>query len=654
MPVSTLSCPPCRKAKKKCNLGDAGVQTACQRRNEKGLQSECTGLELTEKAQARKRKIAATDIGNDKTCEYLPLEVFWLERLLQYSKSALANHRETRDILDQWYSEPLDVVKVLEQIEENRVLVGPKIETYANTSSSALSHYFLSKSSRTYYSGDARATLQPNWFVGETETTFPKPRPHQQASLALHALKVQESRLLRDSSLLSEGSKLSAYAQKYSEVTQHLRTIEKCAVPSLPWIHNLLSLIEVRQQRRLLISAVQATEEKDMFGRSLLHLALDLGVGDDATHLISSAANKPDAWGRRPLHIASLTGCVDLTTRLIHGQTRIHMWDNWRLQPLHYASAAGHVDIVNLLIGKVDLDPKDIYGRTPLIHCITNGHIATASVLLENGANIEFHDGTNWTPLLYAINGGRVGIVDLLLHKGAQVRPMMKTHKFMSQPLRERHLAVIKLLLERGAVEEIRRFADENLLLWAAEKGHHHLGRRLVLREEFRTPISTNGVTALAYASEKGNCEIVMELLEKEVSPNERCSGRELPLSYAIARGHVSITKELLKHKADPNARSGKGMDGQMILFKASKLGNPDIIEGLITWGADVNARDANAWTPIFHTAYNGHLSATEKLINRGADLEVSNTSDKTPLWIAKKRKHTEVADLISSHLEIV
>ncbi|KAJ4269414.1 hypothetical protein NW764_014193 [Fusarium oxysporum] len=297
------------------------------------------------------------------------------------------------------------------------------------------------------------------------------------------------------------------------------------------------------------------------------------------------------------------------------------MWDNWRLQPLHYASAAGHVDIVNLLIGKVDLDPKDIYGRTHLIHCITNGHIATASVLLENGANIEFHDGTNWTPLLYVINGGRVGIVDLLLHKGAQVRPMMKTHKFMSQPLRERHLAVIKLLLERGAVEKIRRFADENLLLWAAEKGHHHLGRRLVLHEEFRTPISTNGVTAPAYASEKGNCEIVMELLEKEVSPNERCSGRELPLSYAVARGH---------------------------------LGNPDIIEGLVTWGADVNARDANAWTPIFHTAYNGHLSATEKLINRGADLEVSNTSDKTPLWIAKKRKHTEVADLISSHLEIV
>ncbi|KAF5649639.1 serine threonine phosphatase 6 regulatory ankyrin repeat subunit A [Fusarium sp. NRRL 52700] len=566
MPVSTLSCPPCRRAKKKVG-----------------------GLELTERAQARKRKIAATGIDTDKTSEYLPLEVFWLERLTQYSKSALAVQGEKCDLLNLEYYEPWGVVKVLKQIEENRALVRPKFEACA--SSLVASHYVSSKLSSTYYSWHGRENVfQPNWFIGETETTFPKPGPHQQASLALYALRVQESRLFQDSSLLSEDSELSAYAQKYSEVMHYLKAIEKCTVPPLPWTHNLLSLIEVREQRRQFISKVRATEEKDMFGRSLLHLALDLGVGDDAVHLLSSATNEPDVWVRLPLHIASSTGCIDLITHLIDDQKDFQRRDWWDWQPLHYASAAGHVGIVDLLIDKAKMDQKDKYSRTPLIYSVTNGHLATATVLLENGANIEMYDRYRWTPLLYAINGGRVGIVDLLLHKGAQVKPMMETRKFMSHPLRERHLAVIKLLLDHGAVEEICRFSNENLLLWAAVKRDHRLCGQLILHKVFRTPVSTNGITALSYASEQGNFEIVVELLEKGVNPNEACSGRELPLSYAVKRGHVGVTRELLKHGANPNAKSGIDMDGQMILVNAFDLQNADIIQHLVVSGADVSA----------------------------------------------------------------
>ncbi|KAF5240091.1 hypothetical protein FANTH_9714 [Fusarium anthophilum] len=552
---------------------------------------ECTGLVLTEKAQARKRKIAETSIDDEKASDYLSLEVFWLERLTQYSKSTLAIYRQTCDLLELEYDEQENVNEVLIQIEDNRALAVPKIEACASTSCLAASRYFSSKLSSTWYTRDGEGDVfWPSWFIGETETTFPKPRPHQHASLALYALRVQESRLLQDSRLLSEESELSAYAQKYGEVIQHLRTIEKCRVLPLPWTHNLLSLIEVRQHRRRLISNIQATEEDDMFGRSLLHLALDLGVGDDAVHLLNSAANEPDAWGRLPLHIASFTGCIDLTTRLIYGQKEIQIKDRWGLQPLHYASAAGHVDIVNLLIGKAEIDPEDDYGLTPFLYSVKNGHIATASVLLENGAEIEFLDIRDWSPLMHAINGGRVGIVDLLLRKGARVEPMMDTYVSMPGPLRERHLGVIKLLLEHGAVEEIYHFSDENLLLWAAKKRDHRLCGQLILHKVFRTPISANGITALSYASEEGNLEIVVELLENGVNPSIRCSGRELPLSYAVARGHVSVTKELLKHNADPNAKSGIDMDGQMILVNAFELRNPDIIDHLVAWGADVSA----------------------------------------------------------------
>jgi ankyrin repeat protein len=502
---------------------------------------------------------------------------------------------------------------VLKQIEKYRALVRPKIEACESTSSLAALHYFSSKSSGTDISWDGESAPGFEFcFAGETQTTFSKSQPYQQASFALYALKVQENVFLQDPDLLSEESELSSYAQKYSEVMQHLRTIENCTVLPLPWTHNLLSLVEVKQERRLLISNIRAAEEKDMFGRSLLHLALDLGVGDDAIHLLSSVATtEPDIWGRLPLHIASFTGCIDLATRLIYDQAEIQIKDRWGLQPLHYASAAGHLDIVILLIDKVEIDPKERHGRTPLIFGAMNGHVATATVLLENGANIERSDRLCcWTPLQHAIDRGRVGIVDLLLREGAQVKPMIETIFFMSHPLRERHLCVIKRLLEHGAVEEIDRFANENLLLWAAKKQDHRLARQLVLHKVFRTPIATNGITALSYASEEGNHEIVVELLENGVDPNERCSGRELPLSYAVAGEHVSVTKELLKHSADPNAKSGIDMDGKMVLVKAFELRNPDIIDHLVAWGADVSANGSRGWTPIFPAAVNGHLGA--------------------------------------------
>ncbi|KAF5600586.1 ankyrin [Fusarium pseudoanthophilum] len=573
MPVSTLSCPPCRKAKKK----------------------------------ARKRKKAATSVDDDKANKYLPLEVFWLERLTRYSKSAIAIQQDTCDRLDLPYYDPRDVHEVLEQIEENRALVRPKIEACQSTSSLAALHYFSSKSSSTDYPWDVESA--PGFafcFAGETETTFSKSQPYQQASLALYVLKMQECRLLRVSSLLSKESELSSYAQKYNEVMQHLKTIENSPVLPLPWTHNLLSLIEEREERGQLISNIQATEEKDMFGRSLLHLALDLGVGDVALHLLSSAANEPDIWSRLPLHIASLSGCIDLATRLIYDQAGIQMKDMMDLQPLHYASAAGHLDIVNLLIDKVEIDPEDWFSRTPLKYGVMNGHVATAAMLLKNGANMEMGNLGRWTPLLEAINAGRVGIVDLLLRKGAQVKPMMETNSFMSHPLRERHLGVIKLLLEHGAVEEIRHFSNENLLLWAAKKQDHRLARQLVLHEVFRTPIATNGITALSYASEEGNHEIVAELLENGVNPNERCSGRELPLLYAVAGEHVNVTKELLKFNADPNAKSGIDIDGQMVIVKAYELRNSDIIDHLVAWGADVSANGSRGWTPVFPAVAEG------------------------------------------------
>ncbi len=60
----------------------------------------------------------------------------------------------------------------------------------------------------------------------------------------------------------------------------------------------------------------------------------------------------------------------------------------------------------------------------------------------------------------------------------------------------------------------------------------------------------------------------------------------------------------------------------------------------------DVNAKDADGWTPLSTAAHEGHREVAELLIAEGADVNEMNGSGETPLNWAKG----ETADLLRKH----
>ncbi|KAF4443766.1 putative ankyrin repeat domain-containing protein 29-like [Fusarium austroafricanum] len=297
-------------------------------------------------------------------------------------------------------------------------------------------------------------------FAGELESVSATPQPYDQAVLDLKTLRVQEELLMKDPNSLSEELKRSLYVQKYIDTMRRLSTGRKLEVPPIPPFHSLLFLEEDKQVRRHILSEVQvqAQNDRDMLGRSLLHLALDLGVGDDTAHLIRDATLTRDSWGRHPLHIACSTGHIDIVIGLIRRGMDLETFDNDGLRALHYASAAGQEDIVSLLADKAEIDPRDNTFRTPLFYSAQNGHTAVVRLLIEKGADIELEDDSGWTPLMHAIDNGRPGVVKLLLNEGASVDPLAESGKVMSSNLSERHIEVAKLLLGYGAAWELDLF----------------------------------------------------------------------------------------------------------------------------------------------------------------------------------------------------
>ena len=64
---------------------------------------------------------------------------------------------------------------------------------------------------------------------------------------------------------------------------------------------------------------------------------------------------------------------------------------------LHYAAEYGHPNIITLLIENgADLDPKDIYGHTPLRLAIISRQYSSITTLIKLGADLEKAKESDW------------------------------------------------------------------------------------------------------------------------------------------------------------------------------------------------------------------------------------------------------------------
>ena len=51
--------------------------------------------------------------------------------------------------------------------------------------------------------------------------------------------------------------------------------------------------------------------------------------------------------------------------------------------------------------------------------------------------------------------------------------------------------------------------------------------------------------------------------------------------------------------------------------------------------GADINVKNSSGRTPLHYAADNGHTTIVEYLLTKGAEINVKNNNDNTPLQLA-------------------
>ena len=174
---------------------------------------------------------------------------------------------------------------------------------------------------------------------------------------------------------------------------------------------------------------------------------------------------------------------------------------------------------------------------------------------------------------------GHLAIVDLLLERGANVeatddlgrRPLLSAARFG-------HTAVVRDLLDRGADINGDDWSDQTALSEAAVHGHDEIVELLLARGAKRSLLD-------AVALE--DADLTGKLLSDGGDPDHVYYGEGRLAMYAVSRGNVAIVRLMMNHGA---THHNGWHDDHPLVAEAARQGHIDAVRLLVAYGADVNA----------------------------------------------------------------
>jgi ankyrin repeat protein len=244
----------------------------------------------------------------------------------------------------------------------------------------------------------------------------------------------------------------------------------------------------------------------------------------------------------------------------------------------------------------------------------------TALYALSAGADVMAREPDGTTPLHYAAHYGDVRLVTAFLKAKADPDA---ANEFGAKPLAEAAVSgnaeVIRLLLKAGADVESPNPEGQTALMVVARAGRIDAARLLLkagadvnAREKWADQ------TALMWASAQGHPEMIRLLLK---------SGAKVD-----ARG---ATREWARRVTSEPRPKGMNRGGFTPLLYAAREGCVECARELLAGGADIDLPDPDQTTPLVMAIMNLHFDLALLLIEKGADVDRWDLYGQTPLYVA-------------------
>ncbi|XP_068741050.1 uncharacterized protein [Montipora capricornis] len=287
---------------------------------------------------------------------------------------------------------------------------------------------------------------------------------------------------------------------------------------------------------------------------------------------------------------------------------------------LHVSVETGDThEIETLLSSGVDIDSRNMDGRTPLMLAAESGREKIFRLLIERGSDPTLKDSRGRSVLHWAARSGSNEIIQELLSRGLDidssdndgVTPLMEAVNFGGD-------SAFRLLIERGSDPTLR---------------------------------DNKGWSLLHRAAQNGRYEIIQELLSRGLDIDSRDGDGGTPVIRAAINGQEDAITLLLERGSDPKQKDHNGIS---LLHWAAHYGRAVLIEKLLSLGLDINSRENYGNTPLMVAAYRGRQDASSLLIERGSDPTLTDNWGHSALhWAAQGGSKVIIEKLLSLGLDI-
>lgn len=129
--------------------------------------------------------------------------------------------------------------------------------------------------------------------------------------------------------------------------------------------------------------------------------------------------------------------------------------------------------------------------------------------------------------------------------------------------------------------------------------------------------------------------EKVALAIQSGANVNAKRHDKSTPLTYATYMGYTDIVTLLLSSKKIKINKTGLG--GWTALIEAIRYGRQDIIDMLLTKGADIHVPCDSGSTALFYAACNRRLDVVKRLVSLGADVNAMDNERQTTLMRLSK-----------------